>query len=71
MFVGRETELEALRSAWQLAKAGKSQVVTLLAESEFGKTRIAQEFYEWLSTHDDALEDEGYWPDTLQKQYYC
>lgn len=65
LFVGRETELDALKAAWRRAEAGVPQVVPIIAESGFGKTRLAQEFFNWLSTVKDGVGGDGYWPDRL------
>lgn len=63
-FVGRESELRILRKAWNNALAGDQQVVVLVAESRFGKTRIVQEFYHWLNQKCDPT---NYWPDNLPR----
>lgn len=63
-FVGRENELRILRKAWNNALAGDQQVVVLVAESRFGKTRIVQEFYHWLNQKCDPA---NYWPDNLPR----
>ena len=65
LFVGREHELEQLRQAWLEAKAGKPQLVAIVAETGFGKTRLVQEFFNWLSTTEDGVGENGYWPDRL------
>lgn len=65
LFVGREPELERLQLAWNAAKAGTPQIVALVAESGFGKTRLAQELFNWLSVTEDEKGDAGYWPDRL------
>ena len=61
-FVGREKELGLLRQAWLDSANGQQQVVVLVAESRLGKTRIVQEFYQYLNQFDDPND---YWPDTL------
>lgn len=63
-FVGRENELHILRKSWNNALAGDQQVVVLVAESRFGKTRIVQEFYHWLNQNCDPSH---YWPDNLPR----
>ena len=68
MFIGRDKELNTLKNLWKLSKAGNPQIAVILAESGFGKTRLAQEFYNWLSTIEDQLEPDGYWPDFLANQ---
>lgn len=69
LFVGRNRELAHLQAAYAEAREGKPRVVALVSESGFGKTRLVQEFYNWLSTHHDLAGGEGYWPDhLLQKE---
>jgi hypothetical protein len=65
VFVGREADLAVLRNAYEEARAGKPRIVAIVAESGFGKTRLAQEFYGWLSTAHDGVGGAGYWPDQL------
>src|SRR5207249_5622592 len=43
-FVGRESDLERLRRAWERARSGQRQVVLLAGEPGIGKTRLATEF---------------------------
>jgi tetratricopeptide (TPR) repeat protein len=43
-FVGREREMEALKHAADLAKAGRGQVVAAIAEAGVGKSRLLYEF---------------------------
>ena len=64
LFVGRETEMALMQTAWQKAKLGDPQFVVLLAETGMGKTRLVQQFYHWLSSNENA---EGYWPDILHQ----
>ncbi|NVO28172.1 hypothetical protein HJ526_12120 [Donghicola sp. C2-DW-16] len=66
-FCGREAELETLVSRWKLASNlsnPRPQLVIVKAERGVGKTRLALEFYRWLSENVDAKGEEGYWPDT-------
>ena len=63
--LGREQELADLQRHWQKTKAGEPQMVVLLADTGFGKTRLVQEFYNWLSQHEDGIDPQGYWPDRL------
>ena len=67
-FVGREDDLKILRDAYEEAQSGMPRVVALVAESGFGKTRLAQEFYNWLSTNHDGVGGAGYWPDFLLRE---
>lgn len=43
-FVGREEELEQIRSAWRRARAGARSLVLLAGQPGIGKTRLASEF---------------------------
>jgi class 3 adenylate cyclase/tetratricopeptide (TPR) repeat protein len=43
-FIGREREMDALRHAAQLARAGHGQVVATMAEPGIGKSRLFHEF---------------------------
>lgn len=65
-FCGRADELGWLRAQWRQVKAGDRgggpRVAVLLGNPGRGKTRIAQEFYRFLSTHEDP---HHYWPDLL------
>ena len=47
-FVGRETELAALRQALERAGAGHGQVVAVVGEAGVGKSRL---FYEFVHSH--------------------
>ena len=67
MFVGRDQELAQIKAAWHQAKSREPQVVSLVAESGLGKTRLVQEFFAWLSTTQDGEADKGYWPDELTR----
>lgn len=67
LFIGRESELEWLKSAWKDVKLGEPRLRVLRGESGLGKTRILQKFYSWLS-HDEAEDPEKYWPDQLLKE---
>ncbi|WP_339948875.1 hypothetical protein [uncultured Albimonas sp.] len=60
--------MEILRTAFEEVRGGSTRVVALVAESGFGKTRLAQEFYGWLSTVHDGIGGEGYWPDKLLRR---
>jgi class 3 adenylate cyclase/tetratricopeptide (TPR) repeat protein len=43
-FVGREREMEAMRNAAELARAGRGQIVAAMAEAGTGKSRLFFEF---------------------------
>jgi tetratricopeptide (TPR) repeat protein len=62
LFLGREKELQWLQDAWRATREGGPQMRILTAESGYGKTKIAQAFYTWLSTECDP---DHYWPDNL------
>jgi len=47
-FVGRQTEIEALRQALERASTGHGQVAAVLGEPGVGKTRL---FYEFVHSH--------------------
>ncbi len=71
IFCPRDIELNLLKEAWTKVsnrEKSESQVVALLAESGLGKTRIAQEFFNWLSTEVDGVGEAGYWPDVLGRK---
>ena len=61
-FVGRELELQILEKAWNKTRQNDPQLVVLLADSGYGKTRLVHEFYHKISTRYDPT---GYWPDYL------
>jgi ATP-dependent Clp protease ATP-binding subunit ClpA len=61
-FVGREHELKVLMQAWTKTKQNDPQLVVLLADSGYGKTRLVHEFYHELSCNEDSTD---YWPDYL------
>lgn len=42
--VGREAELQALKGAWEAARAGRCQIRLISGEPGVGKTRLASEF---------------------------
>jgi DNA polymerase III delta prime subunit len=64
-FKGRQDELRDLIKAWNKAKSNHPQLLLLLGDSGYGKTRLIMEFYGWLSKHEDEAEPNGYWPDSL------
>lgn len=65
-FCGRSSELNTLIDRWRLASHVENhtpQIVVIKAERGVGKTRLALEFYRWLSENVDASGRNGYWPD--------
>lgn len=62
LLAGRDPDLAELVAAWDRVTRGTPQLVTVLAETGIGKTRLVQAFYEWLNVHQDPAH---YWPDTL------
>ncbi|MBD8876195.1 hypothetical protein [Roseibium polysiphoniae] len=70
IFCGRLKELQLLKDSWHRLKNDPSyhpEVHVLTAESGLGKTRIVQEFYNWLSINAEGTGKNGYWPDALGK----
>lgn len=68
-FCGRTSELGELIERWRRASnvsAPRPQLVILKAERGVGKTRLALEFYRWLSENVDAKGADGYWPDAAK-----
>jgi DNA-binding SARP family transcriptional activator len=50
-FVGREGELDALRSLYaRTAELGRPQLVTVTGDAGVGKSRLTRELWDWLST---------------------
>jgi hypothetical protein len=71
LFCGREKEMALLKAAWEKASNTDNpepQLIVMMGESGLGKTRIIQEFYNWLSTTNDEREPKGYWPDDLGQE---
>ena len=68
-FTGRNNELEKIIESWQRASNindPNPQVVLIKGERGVGKTRLAFEFYRWLSENiDPKIQEYGYWPDVL------
>ncbi len=50
-FVGRTTELTALRDAWDATVAGERHLALLAGEPGAGKTRLAQQVARWAHEH--------------------
>jgi tetratricopeptide (TPR) repeat protein len=68
IFCGRANELSDLISRWKIVSDIESpapQLVILKAERGVGKTRLALEFYRWLSENVDAKGPDSYWPDNV------
>jgi class 3 adenylate cyclase/tetratricopeptide (TPR) repeat protein len=51
-FVGRERELELLRDSFEMARAGRGQAVSIVAEAGLGKSRILYEFRKSVANED-------------------
>ncbi len=66
-FIGRQKELDLLKNEFeQLSNQDNStRIVSVVAESGLGKTRLLQAFYTWLSQTHDENDPNGYWPDYL------
>ncbi|MEY3989250.1 MAG: hypothetical protein RI985_331 [Chloroflexota bacterium] len=65
-FFGRDMELQLLHDAWHTTNATHSpQIVTFVAETGVGKSRIIQEFYRQLSV-DNKWDPNDFWPDDFQ-----
>lgn len=69
-FVGRSDELDELKSAFRRASGGDGapvpQVVAVVGESGFGKTRLVQELYLGLTQDPEWDPPEwNYWPDAF------
>jgi len=54
-FVGRQKELEQLRSLWERARADGGQVALICGEAGIGKSRIFQTFLDSVATHRNAI----------------
>ncbi|HJQ73387.1 MAG TPA: adenylate/guanylate cyclase domain-containing protein [Gaiellaceae bacterium] len=53
VFVGREGELSWLQDAYERATVhGRPQLVTVVGDAGVGKTRLARELWQWLSTQE-------------------
>src|SRR5690606_9523167 len=68
-FTGRDSELEKVIGSWKKAlnvKDPNPQIVLLKGERGVGKTRLAFEFYRWLSETNVSNGDTvGYWPNAM------
>ncbi|MGL5080171.1 MAG: AAA family ATPase [Microcoleaceae cyanobacterium] len=56
-YVGREAELEQLKTLWERAKSGQEEVVLLIGEAGIGKSRLVQEFRQAIATDSYALRE--------------
>jgi len=64
VMLGREDEMRLLRDAFhEAAQSNQTQIVTLLGESGWGKTRLLTELYAELARE----HGQGYWPESLCK----
>jgi hypothetical protein len=71
-FVSRDREIDLLWKAFENVCAGSGPRILLLSgESGVGKTRLAQQFFNKLSTQYDAEGSAGFWPDALATQGEC
>ena len=67
-FFGREVELQLLHDALHAATdptIRTPQIVTFVAETGVGKSRIIQEFYHQL-TVSETWDPSNFWPDAFQ-----
>jgi class 3 adenylate cyclase/tetratricopeptide (TPR) repeat protein len=55
-FVGRESELAQMKHAFELARSGRGQIVTVVAEAGNGKSRLLYEFKQKLPGECTLLE---------------
>jgi len=53
--VGREREWERLMACWRLAMRGETQAALILGEPGIGKSRLAEELYEWCAGRQEAV----------------
>jgi class 3 adenylate cyclase/tetratricopeptide (TPR) repeat protein len=62
-FVGRETELDRLRTAYtQVVEGGEPRLVTVLGDAGVGKSRLVRELWAWLAEQE---------PQPLQRTGRC
>lgn len=68
-FTERESEIDEIKSRWRLAsniKDPNPQIMLIKGGRGVGKTRLAIEFYRWLSENIDVQSGpSGYWPDAM------
>src|SRR5262249_7447532 len=58
-FVGRQTELKALREAWKRASMGHGQLVAVIGEAGVGKSSLLSEFIALPITQDWLILETG------------
>jgi DNA-binding SARP family transcriptional activator len=49
LLVGRQAEWQQLQSAWRRAASGKARLVLITGEAGIGKSRLAEELFDWAS----------------------
>jgi len=54
-FVGRERELDLLLDAFERAKAGRGQAISIMSEAGVGKSRLLYEFRKAVTNEDVTL----------------
>ncbi|QDV16492.1 Tetratricopeptide repeat protein [Gimesia panareensis] len=72
MFEGRQENLQRLIDKWKQAKNNQPQFDVIVAPTGFGKTRLVQELYLWLSAHEDPPQEnapQGYWPNSFLNDF--
>jgi DNA-binding SARP family transcriptional activator len=52
--VGREREWKRLLECWHLAQSGKPHFAAIMGEPGIGKSRLAEELYDWCASHHDG-----------------
>jgi DNA-binding SARP family transcriptional activator/predicted ATPase len=52
--VGREREWKQLLDCWSLVANGKTHLAVIMGEPGIGKSRLAEELYDWCSSHENA-----------------
>lgn len=65
-FFGRDAELALLHGTWQKTTQERTpHIITFVAETGVGKSRIIQQFYNQL-TIDPTWDPDNFWPDAFQ-----
>ena len=52
--VGREREWKQLLDCWRSVESGKSHLAVIMGEPGIGKSRLAEELYDWCASHHDG-----------------